>query len=124
MGPVNLKSDWARLGLPPHVIEVLGAAPKLLVPESREDLLNWALGREAGETDWRFMNREDKGEFEVAFDVGGMGRVVEAVVTKAQRPGSEFSRGADAEARLECHGDRRFPSHRQADLPGALWGAI
>jgi hypothetical protein len=30
------------------------------------------------------MNREDKGEYEVAFEVAGLGRVVEAVVTKAR----------------------------------------
>jgi hypothetical protein len=47
---VNFQTDWAQLGLPPHVIEVLGASPRLFIPESREDLLNWALGREARPT--------------------------------------------------------------------------
>jgi hypothetical protein len=73
---IDFKSEWTQLGLLPHVIEDLGAASALYVPETREDLLNWALDREAGETDWRFMNREDKGEFEVAFEVPKVGRVV------------------------------------------------
>lgn len=81
---IDFKADWTMLGLPAHVIEVLSAAPAIYVPERREDLLNWALGRESGATDWRHSNREDKGEFEVAFDVPGVGRVVEARVTKAR----------------------------------------
>lgn len=81
---IDFQRDWPSLGFPAHVIEVLSAAPSLLVPESREDLLNWALGREVGVTDWAHSNREDKGEFEAAFDVPGLGLVVEAVVTKAR----------------------------------------
>jgi hypothetical protein len=81
---LNFKTDWPQLGLPPHVIEVLSAAPTLFVPECREDLLNWALGRETGTTDWTLGNREDKGEYEVAFEVPQLGRVVEATVTKAR----------------------------------------
>lgn len=81
---LDFKNDWPQLSLPPHVIEVLSAAPKLFVPECREDLLNWALGRETGATDWTMGNREDKGEYEVAFDVPKLGRVVEAIVTKAR----------------------------------------
>lgn len=81
---INFKTDWSSLGLPAHVMEVLGAAPALHVAESREDLLNWALGREAGATDWNHNNREDKGVFECAFEVPGYGRVVEATVTKAR----------------------------------------
>ena len=81
---INFKNDWTSLGLPAHVIEVLSAAPALHVAESREDLLNWALGREAGVTDWNHSNREDKGVYESAFEVPGHGRVVEAIVTKAR----------------------------------------
>jgi len=80
----DFRNDWPQLGLPPHVIEVLSAAPTLFVPECREDLLNWALGRETGATDWTLGNREDKGEYEVAFEVPQLGRVVEATVTKAR----------------------------------------
>lgn len=81
---IDFKKDWVNLGLPPHVIEVLSAAPSLLVAQSREDLLNWAIGREVGATDWNGSNREDKGEYQSVFDVPGKGPVVEAIVTKAR----------------------------------------
>lgn len=81
---IDFKKEWTSLGLPAQVIEVLSAAPALYVAETREDIFNWALGREAGSTDWNPGNREDKGEFECAFEVPGVGRVVEAVVTKAR----------------------------------------
>ena len=81
---IDFKNDWTSLGLPAHIMEVLSAAPALYVAESREDLLNWALGREAGATDWSHSNREDKGEYEAAFEVPGIGRVAEAIVTKAR----------------------------------------
>ena len=81
---IDFKQDWTSLDLPASVIEVLAGAASLFVAESREDLLNWSLGREAKATDWSPANREDKGEYEVAFDIPGKGRVVEAVVTKAR----------------------------------------
>ncbi len=82
--PIDFKQDWSSLTLPASVIEVLGGAPALYVAESREDLLNWALGREVGSTDWAPGNREDKGEHAVAFEVKGKGLVMEATVTKAR----------------------------------------
>ena len=81
---IDFKNDWTSLSLPASVIEVISAASSLYVPETREDLLNWALGREVGTTDWSANNREDKGEYVVAFDVPNKGKVVEAVVTKAR----------------------------------------
>lgn len=81
---IDFSQDWTKLGLPAHVIEVLSAAPSLSVAEHREDLFNWALGREAGATDWSIGNREDHGVYESAFEVPGKGRVVEATVTKAR----------------------------------------
>jgi hypothetical protein len=83
-GTIDFKSEWSHLGLPAHVIEVLGAAPALFVANKREDLLDWALGREAGTTDWRQSNREDKGEYASTFEVPGQGPVTEAIVTKAR----------------------------------------
>ena len=62
MPVLDFKNDWTRLGLPAAVIEVMSAASKLYVPEVREDLLNWALGREVGTTNWAQSNRDDKGE--------------------------------------------------------------
>jgi hypothetical protein len=81
---IDFKQEWTSLDLPASVIEVLGGAPALHMAEKREDLLDWALGREAGATDWAVGNREDKGEYAVAFDVPGQGRVLEAIVTKAR----------------------------------------
>ena len=81
---VDFKTDWTTLNLPGHVAELLSAAPAIHVAEKEEDLLDWALGRAAGSSDWRWMNREDKGTFEAAFDVPGIGRVVEARITRAR----------------------------------------
>jgi hypothetical protein len=83
-GFVDFRRDWSVLDLPAHLAEVLRQAPGLRAAVRREDLLDWALGREAGTTDWDPNNREDKGEYEVAFEVPERGRVVEAIVTKAR----------------------------------------
>ena len=81
---VDFQVDWAGLELPEPVREVLSTAPQVQTPETRQQLLDWALGRPSGATDWKQGNRDDKGEFEAAFEVPGVGRVVEAVVTKAR----------------------------------------
>lgn len=81
---IDFKASWAQLSLPRSVAEVLGGAADLYVPESRENLLDWSLGRTVGTTDWSPGNREDKGSFFVAYDVAGQGPVVEAVVIKAR----------------------------------------
>lgn len=81
---IDFKKEWMTLGLPPHVMEVLSAAMDIYVPETREDLLNWALGRDKDATDWRLSNREDMGFYEAIFNVPGKGLVVEAQVTKAR----------------------------------------
>jgi len=83
-GFIDFKKDWTSLSLPASVCEVLASAPAIFVPNTREDLLNWSLGRDSGATDWGLDNRDDKGEYEVAFEVPGKGRVVEAVVMKAR----------------------------------------
>ncbi len=89
---IDFKTDWPTLGLPAHVMEVLSAAPALYVPNSREDLLDWALGRDTGTTDWNIGNREDMGEFESVFDVPGVGpRGGSGGDEGAQRAGGEFS---------------------------------
>jgi hypothetical protein len=85
---VDFQACWAEMDLPAHVREVLGAAPLVQMPENRPQLLDWALGRPTGTTDWRLGNREDHGVYEAIFHVpgqpNGMGRIVEAVVTKAR----------------------------------------
>ena len=85
---VDFQSNWAEVDLPAHVREVLGAAPLVQTPENRPQLLDWALGRATGTTDWRLGNRDDHGVFEAVFHVpgqaNGAARVVEAEVTKAR----------------------------------------
>ena len=86
MGPalVDFQACWADLDLPPAVREVLSGAPLVQVPETRQDLLDWALGRKSGSTDWTLGNRDDHGMHEVIFHAPGVGRIVEAVITKAR----------------------------------------
>ena len=50
---VDFQSGWAELELPAAVHEVLSAAPLVQTPETRPQLLDWALGRTTGATDWR-----------------------------------------------------------------------
>jgi hypothetical protein len=84
-GPfIDLQSSWTELELPDHVREVLSASPLLQVPETRLQLLDWALGRSTGETDWAPGNRDDHGVYEAVFQTPGQGRVTEAVITKAR----------------------------------------
>lgn len=81
---VDFQACWAEMDLPPHVREVLGAAPLIQTPENRIQLLDWALGRTTGSTDWRLGNRDDHGVHEATFYVPGHGRIVEALITKAR----------------------------------------
>lgn len=81
---LDFQSNWSDLDLPPHVREVLAAAPLVQSPENRNQLLDWALGRTTGSTDWRLGNRDDHGVHEATFFVPGHGRLIEAVVTKAR----------------------------------------
>jgi hypothetical protein len=81
---VDFQACWSDMDLPAHVREVLGAAPLVQTPENRPQLLDWALGRATGATDWRLGNRDDHGVHEAIFHVPGIGRIVEAVITKAR----------------------------------------
>ena len=81
---VDFQSGWAELELPAAVHEVLSAAPLVQTPETRPQLLDWALGRTTGATDWRLGNRDDHGVYEAVFKARGRGRVVEAIITKAR----------------------------------------
>ncbi len=81
---VDFQAVWAEMELPAHVREVLSAAPLVQTPENRSQLLDWALGRATGATDWRLGNRDDHGVYEAIFNAEGTGRVVEAVITKAR----------------------------------------
>ena len=81
---VDFQSCWPELELPPHVREVLSAAPLIQAPETRLQLMDWALGRSTGETDWTLGNRDDHGQYEAVFQTPGLGRVTEAIITKAR----------------------------------------
>jgi hypothetical protein len=61
---IDFQSCWAELNLPPNVREVLSAAPLIQMPETRQQLMDWALGRSTGETDWTLGNRDDHGQYE------------------------------------------------------------
>src|SRR3974390_1043734 len=81
---IDFQSCWAELDLPPNVREVLSAAPLIQTPETRQQLLDWALGRSTGETDWTLGNRDDHGQYEAVFQTPGFGRITEAIITKAR----------------------------------------
>jgi hypothetical protein len=81
---VDFQLAWPELDLPAPVGEVLSSAPLVRTPESRLELLDWALGRSSGATDWTLGNRQDHGVHEVIFQVPGAGRIVEAVIIKAR----------------------------------------
>jgi hypothetical protein len=81
---VDFQACWAEFDLPEAVREVLAVAPLVQTPETRQELLDWALGRPSGETDWTLGNRDDHGVYEAVFQTPGVGRVVEAVITKAR----------------------------------------
>jgi hypothetical protein len=81
---VDFQADWAGLDLPEAVREVLSGAPWVQTPETRQQLLDWSLGRSSGATDWTLGNRDDHGQYEAVFYAAGVGRIVEAVMTKAR----------------------------------------
>ena len=81
---VDLQTSWSDLDLPAHAREVLGAARLVQIPETRLQLLDWALGRASGETDWKLGNRDDHSQYEVVFQTAAKGRITEAIITKAR----------------------------------------
>lgn len=91
---------WATLDLPEHVLEVLSAAPLVQTPENRPQLLDWALGRSTGTTDWTLGNRDDHGVYEAVFHLqgnpNGTSRIVEAVITRARNDARAESRAGVA----------------------------
>jgi hypothetical protein len=62
--------EWTRFGLPPEAVAVLEAAPDVIVAGSVEELTRLAAG--------------DGGLQEVAYDVPGRGRVVEATAARVR----------------------------------------
>jgi hypothetical protein len=62
-------ANWKSLALPAEAADVLGRAPSVVVPRNVEELAAMAVG---------------DGVFEVAFDIPGRGRVVEAVAARVR----------------------------------------
>ena len=84
MGVIHFKESWRSLKLPHDLADLLGRAKAIHVAEKREDLLDWALGRESGSSEWSTTARDDLGTYTVEFDVPGKGKIVEADVVKAR----------------------------------------
>jgi hypothetical protein len=66
------RSVWKKLNPPAHVAEVLSACPRLIFPESTQDLVDAAVGG------------PDKSYFEVGYDVPGKGWVKEVEVARVR----------------------------------------
>jgi len=70
---VSSKSaDWGKLNPPLAVAELLASAPRVIVPATLGDLVDFAVGGPGSQS------------FEVAYDVPGGGPVVEAVVARVR----------------------------------------
>ncbi len=65
-------SAWRRLNPPPAVAQILAAAPHVTVPETLAELVDFAVGGPAQQS------------CEVAYEVPGRGRVVEAVIARVR----------------------------------------
>ena len=70
-------ATWWRLRLPADVVATLDASPEVLVPRSRNQLIKLSLGDNVENVD------NGASQFEVAYDVPGRGRVVEATWSPA-----------------------------------------
>lgn len=70
MQTVDISQRWPDFGLPKQIVDVLANCKSLHFPRSRDEVLSLAMG---GQTD---------GSFEVAYDVPGVGRTVEATVAR------------------------------------------
>ncbi len=65
-----MEAAWNRLSLPQELVSILNNAPYLIMPETREEILSLAMGGRG------------EGNYDVAYDVPGLGHYVEATVTK------------------------------------------
>ncbi len=72
MQTVDISQQWQELGLPEQIEDVLRHAGSLYFPRSREEVLSLAMGG------------QPSGQFEVAYDISGRGRTVEATVAKCR----------------------------------------
>ncbi|MCG3149782.1 MAG: hypothetical protein PCFJNLEI_03247 [Verrucomicrobiae bacterium] len=66
------RTDWKKLNPPPAVAKILQAAPRVVVPATLAELVDFAVGGPGRDS------------FEVAYPVPGKGRVVEVVVARVR----------------------------------------
>ncbi|MCF7973735.1 MAG: DUF4914 family protein, partial [Phycisphaerae bacterium] len=72
MNTLDLATQWQELALPEEVKDLLTHCPSCIFPHSRKELLDLA------------MTGQENGVVEVAYEVPGKGRVVEATVTQCK----------------------------------------
>lgn len=70
MNRIHFEKLWRKMNLPPHIVDIFDSSEGLLFPKSREHILRMAMGGRS------------HGTYEVAYEVPGIGRIVEATVTK------------------------------------------
>ncbi len=68
----NTNCDWQKLNPPSLAAEILSAAPRVVVPATLAELVDFAVGG------------PDQQQFEVSYDVPGKGRVVETTVVRVR----------------------------------------
>lgn len=69
---VDISEAWPEMGFPDEIVDVLRNCKSLYFPRHRADVLSLAMGGQS------------EGVFEVAYDVPGRGRVVEATVARCK----------------------------------------
>ncbi|MEJ5258793.1 MAG: DUF4914 family protein [Anaerohalosphaeraceae bacterium] len=72
MKTIDYRKDWQKTSLPEHIKQILGSCRSLCFPLNRNEILDMATGG------------QKSGTFEVAYDVPGKGRVVEATVVRCK----------------------------------------
>ena len=69
---LNFETDWRQFELPEQISQILETCPSCLFPKTRPEILALA------------MHNQDADVVEVAYDIPGKGRVVEATVTRCK----------------------------------------
>lgn len=72
MKTIDYRKDWQKTCLPEHIKQILGSCRSLYFPLNRNEILDMAMGG------------QKSGTFEVAYDVPGKSRAVEATVVRCK----------------------------------------
>lgn len=67
-----MSKDYEKLKLPPYIVDILKGSKGVIIPKTREELLELAMGSSVNTV------------FDVAYEIQGKGRVLEATVTKCK----------------------------------------